>query len=532
MDGPGPAGYNAGVKTAESKPATALSPGLRRYLYFTATITGAAILIVEILGARMLAPYIGTSHFVWTAQIGVTLVALAAGYAAGGWLADRSRGLSTVYWGMVVAALWLCGAVQAGESVAYAALRLPLPAASLLTSLALYFVPLAALAMVGPFFIRALTDRLGDVGSNTGRLSSVSTLGSVLGTALVGYVLIPYFSNSATMVVTAAALVLAAVVYFVVWGREGAFAGMLAAGAGAALGYGAARNEPLQNIPGLRELHRTNSNFGLMQVVETADGSRRFYLNNLLMQNSYDPATRQSVSVFTHLLHGLARAYHPEIRSVFCIGMGVGIVPQQFAREGAAVEVVEINPAVVPLAERFFGFEPGRVRLHLADGRWFAAVQTNQYDAVILDAFLGESPPAHLMTREAFAVLRQRLRPGGVLVMNSFGDTGRRDFLTASITRTLQAVFRSVRVHGAGLGNVFLVASDQPDLQFRRAPEVQAFHPSVRAEAREILEGRFEPVSGDGLVLTDDFNPVDFHEAATRENLRKRLAAAYRPDGR
>ncbi len=67
-----------------------ISVSLRRYLYFTAAITGAAILIVEILGARMLSPYVGTSHFVWTAQIMVTLAALAAGYYAGGRLVDLS----------------------------------------------------------------------------------------------------------------------------------------------------------------------------------------------------------------------------------------------------------------------------------------------------------------------------------------------------------------------------------------------------------------------------------------------------------
>ena len=70
--------------------AAPLALGLRRYLYFTAATTGAAIMIVEILGAKMLAPYLGTSHFVWTAQIAVTLVALAIGYYAGGRLVDRS----------------------------------------------------------------------------------------------------------------------------------------------------------------------------------------------------------------------------------------------------------------------------------------------------------------------------------------------------------------------------------------------------------------------------------------------------------
>ena len=64
----------------QSAPAVepALSRGLRRYLYFTAATTGAAIMVVEILGAKMLSPYVGLSHFVWTAQIAVTLVALAA----------------------------------------------------------------------------------------------------------------------------------------------------------------------------------------------------------------------------------------------------------------------------------------------------------------------------------------------------------------------------------------------------------------------------------------------------------------------
>ena len=72
-------------------PVVTLPVGLRRYLYITAALTGAAIMIVEILGAKMLSPYLGMSHFVWTAQIAVTLVALASGYYVGGRLADRAQ---------------------------------------------------------------------------------------------------------------------------------------------------------------------------------------------------------------------------------------------------------------------------------------------------------------------------------------------------------------------------------------------------------------------------------------------------------
>ena len=93
------------VKNKPAVPATAdLAPGLRRYLYFTAAITGGAIMIVEILGAKMLSPYLGTSHFVWTAQIAVTLVALACGYY---WA--RARRLRT----FGRRAGWACGVVLA-----------------------------------------------------------------------------------------------------------------------------------------------------------------------------------------------------------------------------------------------------------------------------------------------------------------------------------------------------------------------------------------------------------------------------------
>src|SRR5580765_6576361 len=111
-----------------------LTPAQRRYLYFTAAVTGAAIMIVEILGAKMLAPYVGTSHFVWTAQIAVTLVALAIGYYFGGWLVGRSTKLGRLYVCILLAAIYLCVSVLVREPIAYACLEFRLALGALLTS--------------------------------------------------------------------------------------------------------------------------------------------------------------------------------------------------------------------------------------------------------------------------------------------------------------------------------------------------------------------------------------------------------------
>src|SRR4051794_31106559 len=154
------------------------STGLRLYLYFTAAVTGAAIMIVEILGAKMLSPYVGTSHFVWTAQIAVTLVALAVGYYVGGAFVDRSPKVSRLYWAILIAAVYLALTVVCCEPIAYACLELkPFAFGSLIASLVLFFVPLALLAMVGPFFVRVLTSALANVGGNVGRLTAISTVG-------------------------------------------------------------------------------------------------------------------------------------------------------------------------------------------------------------------------------------------------------------------------------------------------------------------------------------------------------------------
>src|ERR1051325_1188796 len=140
-----------------------------------------------------------------------------------------------------------------------------------------------------------------------------------------------------------------------------------------------------------------------MQVVDKKKESRRYYLNDYLNQNTYDPVQKKSLNLFTYMLHGLARVYSSvPIDSVLCIGLGVGIVPMEFSREGGQGDVVEINPAIISIAEKFFDLDRARLKITVGDGRYWVNRSAKTYDCIVLDAFLGESPPAHLMTVEAF----------------------------------------------------------------------------------------------------------------------------------
>jgi spermidine synthase len=518
------------TKSGKAEPAE-LSTGLRRFLYLTIFSTGAAILIVEILGAKMLSPFFGTSHFVWTAQIAVTLVSLSIGYWVGGTMVDRSTELRNLYHCILGAGVYLALTIPFCAKVCYACLKLPLSIGSLFASLFLFFVPLTLLAVTGPFVIRVFTSSVDSVGGNVGRLSAISTIGSVIGTVLIGYVLIPLLPNSATMLIVAGLLCVLALAYLFL-GKAGSGNNTVAVVAciiAALLGWRGVQLDGRTGSDYMVEIERTNSNFGLMQVFETKDGTRRYYINDYLTQNTYDPETGQSTSLFTHMLHGLAKVYTRETKDVLCIGMGVGIVPMLFAKEDSSVDVVEINDKIAGLAQRHFGLEPDRLNLTVGDGRHYVNSSEKQYDAVILDAFLGDSSPSHLMSQEAFAQMKRVLEPDGVLVINCFGDfEAGKDYFTGSLDKTLKSVFATVRIHASGNGNVFFVATAAPELTQHRPLDVAKAHMTMADEMEYCLEAVETVNPESGIVLTDDYNPVEFHDAANREELRRDLAMSMR----
>jgi spermidine synthase len=517
------------VKAPPAPPSTGLSPGLRAYLMFTAASTGAVVLIVEILGAKMLSPYVGTSHFVWTAQITITLLALSLGYLLGGKLGDRSHSLRPLYFCILWAAAYLAGTVWWTEPVAYYFLKYNLALGALLSSALLFFVPLTLLAAVVPYLVRTIASSLHRVGSEVGRLSAISTFGSVGGVLLIGYVLIPFLPNSVTMLLSAAWLGLLVLIFFIVWERKKAGPAATLFLAAVCLGLLSLRIAHERRPVSAKVLYSANSNFGELKVLENAAGTGLYYLNDFLLQNTYSAREKKSASLFTYMLHDLAVCYSPEIKKVLCIGLGIGIVPMRFANEGAKVDVVEINPAVLEPGRRFFGLEPEKLNITIGDGRYYVAKCQERYDAIILDAFLGDSSPSHLLTREAFAQMARLLPEQGLLVINCFGDTAEgQDFFLRSVNATLRSAFGTVVAHANGNGNVFFVATPGKELKLHRQPNLEEVLPALQDQVSSTFRRKLDIPTEKTSILTDHFNPIEFFDAANRERNRRTLAFSIR----
>jgi spermidine synthase len=500
-------------------------------VYVIVSISGMAVLAIEILGTRVLGPFYGVSLFLWSALITVTLAALSVGYVLGGRWADRSpscRNLALILGG---AGLWLL-AVPWLKPVLLALLApVGLRGAVLIAATVLFFAPLALLGMVGPFAIRLRAEDLRVVGRTAGDIYAVSTIASVASALLTGFVLLPAVGVG-KLILLVGVLLLCGAGLAVAARRPSARSGAAGLAIVAAL-LTAAGMAPLERPrpeEGLMEIRQ--SPYGEIRVVEW-DG-RRILLIDGAMHSMVEVESGRSLFPYAVVLD-LAKELFRGAGSVCVVGLGAGSVAKAYDEEGWSVDAVEIDPAVIAVARERFGLGPRDARVIAMDGRRHFVTSETRYDLVILDAFGSSSIPFHLVTREAFALIEKRLKPGGVLAVN-VESHGWRHTIVRSLAATLRESFDHVVAlpmaePPTAFGNVVLLASDRSleldDEALGRPLDFIAdayWHWAV-VERNHAWDNRFEPEGRGVPILTDERNPIDLWSDALNLEARKFLHA-------
>ena len=467
-------------------------------------LSSAAVLVLEILVSRLVAPYVGLTLETYTAAIGVALAAIAAGAALGGRLADavdprRWLGIATALGGALVLAarptVFAVGDVFRGSG----------PVGTVVLVLLAVAPAALVLSLVPPGVVKLRLRTLAETGATVGRLSAVGTLGALGGTFLTGFVLLSALPTSQLLLVTGGVLVLSGLAVALVL-RESAIPPLAAVLALAVL---TASWLVLADGPCQRE---TRYYCASVVADPEREGGRTLVLDGL--RHSYidldDPEhlefryTQRIGDVLAGQPAGPLDALH--------LGLGGGTVPRHLAatRPGSRSTVLEVDPEVVRLDRQLLGLsdvpdltvEVGDARTAIADQR------TASYDVVVGDAFGSLAVPWHLTTAEMVAQVERVLRPGGVYVLNVI-DNPPLAFARAE-SATLLDAFAHVAVMappdvlaGQAGGNLVLVASDDPidTGSLSRRAAARGEPDSVTADAR-----RF---AGDAPVLTDDDAPVD-----------------------
>jgi len=191
-------------------------------IYTTVFLCGAIIMALELVAARVLSPYVGSSNPIWTSIIGVILISMSAGYWAGGKLADKKPSFNLLAVFILVAAI-LVSIIPLLEIYCIKTLALSglsLATVAILSAIVVFAIPSALLATVSPYAIKLMETTGENVGSISGRLSAISTLGSIFGTFFTGFILIPNLGNKMIILISSILLISLAIFLFEVKMRK------------------------------------------------------------------------------------------------------------------------------------------------------------------------------------------------------------------------------------------------------------------------------------------------------------------------
>ncbi len=489
--------------------AAPLPRGLGEALVF---LSSGAVLVLEILSLRLVAPYAGLTLQVSTAVIGSALAAIAAGAWLGGRLADVTNPRTALGPSLAVSGVTTLGVLPL---VRWAGIALQGhgPLAVLLLAMSAIFLPAALLSALSPLVVKLQLATLARTGSVVGRYSALGTLGAIVASFLTGFVLVAHFATSALLTTLGVSLlVLGGVTHFWVgtrrWrGRPGGVTAVAVLLAVPSL---------FLPLPPACEVETLYSCASVKPDPERESG--RYLIVNNGMQSYVDLEDPtylrfEYTKVFAAVV-GAARAALDRPVRVLHIGGGASTVPRYVEETdpGSQNTVFEIDQGLIDLSARRMGLRAGgKLRVVAADARLaIRAEPADSFDVVVGDAFGNGTPPWHLTTVEALRDIDRVLVPGGVYVVNVI-DFPPFDFLGAKVA-TLQEVFEEVTllarpevIRGQTGGNVVLVASHQPPSHADLQVTLQSLA-SKMVPADAPFLGR---LPRDAPVLTDDFAPVD-----------------------
>lgn len=470
-------------------------------------------MVLELVGSRIMAPFVGTSIAVWTSLIGIILASISAGYYWGGKWADREaspKNLSKVILvaGILVA---LSALVKTPVLTFITLLFTDIRLSASLGTIFLFGPASLALGMVSPYAAKLKISVLEKAGTTVGTLYALSTIGSITGTFLAGFWLMAYLGSTNIMYVLALVLVLVSFfVRGVSWSRKHILAAAFIIVALGSAHFVQARAEAL----GIIETDSAYQHIQIFNKINQADKR----MVKVLKTDAFGAQSAQYLDsdelVFEYAkFYNLAGHIQPNLQKALIIGGGAYSYPKVFLKKfpKASIDVVEMDPVLTDLSKKYFNLiEDPRLSIFHQDGRTFINQMDKEYDVVFMDAFNSLVPPFQLTTQEVAQKLFDHLSPNGVVLMNLIsainGEDGR--FLQAEYA-TYKSVFPQVEIFAVdnfknpgSTDNVLLVAyKKEQKVDWNKVPEeYKKYTARLWTQPLAVMP-----------ILTDEFAPVEHY---------------------
>jgi len=476
-------------------------------------VCGALVMVFELVGARILGPYAGTSLFVWTSLIGIILGSLSLGYFFGGKISDKHPNYG--YFGLII--------LLAGIAILLTAISkdfvlrhlskifFDIRWLAVISSIILFAPGSFFMGMVSPFGVKLKLQVLEKTGSTAGNLYAISTIGSIAGTFAAGFYLIPAFGSSNLVYFISIVLISCSLLIFMSLKKwiEVVFAAIFL-------------------LVTLYFYHRSDVKIKSFVDVDTA-------YNRVMIYNSEDSKTGKPVKimrinderssamfldddelVFQYLkYYDLAAFYNPDFQKTLMVGGSGYAYPKHFLKKypSKEIDVVEIDAQLTELARAHFGLvENPRLGIFHEDARTFFNHNTKKYDAIFIDVFNSQfSLPFQLTTLEFVKHQYKALNDGGLVIVNIISSIRHKsnEFLLSE-AKTFQQVFPKVEF--------FAVADPKNDTLIQNIMLIafKDYQPTQQTFSNDSLFAAFLTnkidlnISNEISILTDDYAPVEY----------------------
>ncbi len=491
--------------------------GSSKFLLATVFITGAAVLVIEVLAVRMLSPYFGNTIFSVSSIISVILLALSVGYYFGGILADKFP-KPEVFYGLIFLSgiTVFCVHIINTLFVPYLGFVFPITYGPLIVSLLLFLIPALLLGTLSPFVIKLVSLSLpsSGIGATSGKVFFFSTLGSIFGSLFAGFYLIPHFGVASILISVSLVLSILGIIPILFTDKKKTFIGILVIVASISFGV-----KPTQADNVLYESSGLYSKISIIDSVFDGLPTRLLLLDK---NNSSGMVLETGGLAFSYTkYYKLFELVVPEAKNFLVIGGGAYSVPADIInlRPDAVVHVSEIEPSLIELAYKYFSLQnTDRLVNHLEDGRRFLHDTDEKFDFIFGDGFASlYSVPTHMTTFEFFEEIKKKLSDSGAVAINFIGslEEANESFILSEI-RTFQTVFPNsyffaVRDKDSdGVQNmIFLGINGERKIDFSPNSLSKTNEPILFDLENHLVDPNDFDLEKYPL-LTDDFAPVDY----------------------
>lgn len=491
-----------------------------RILLFIVFITGAAVLVLEVAATRILASYFGNTIFTVSSAISVILLALSIGYYIGGRLADqrgseRMLHLLITLGGISVYILDLLNMFV----VPWLSRYLSLQYGPMIVSLLLFFLPGFLLGTLSPLVAKLQKARLQKegIGKITGDVFFWSTLGSIIGSLVTGFYLIPTFGVNQIIMGTGVVLFTMGVLGLMSQQMDSVLKKklmILLFFLPLAFSFLIIRNEPHKNV-----VYAKDGVYGDIVIFDNyfAGKPARFLRQDRDASSAMFHESPELVYNYTKY-YAVYQLINSDIQHALVIGGGAYSVPKALLEHDAdvIVDVAEIEPELFALGKKYFRVpENARLRNHVEDGRRFLQQTETIYDVIFTDAF-HTSIPAHLTTKEFFQLSKNKLSPNGMYIMNLVGSlSGTKPSFIFSEIKTFRSVYPNSYFFAArdislpDIQSVIMVGyngNEKIDFASLVQKTDNAFLQAIPAHQIPVEQYDFT----DHPVFTDNYAPVEY----------------------